>query len=181
MTNLVRLVTAFVVVTAAGVAAVAVGPSPGGPGEGRGTGDAAAAQIERTIDRPTKSALFAQADPVRFQVVDVYVDAGDKPLAAYQVSLAATAKNALLSGVEGGDHPAFNLPPYYDAKALIDETVIVAGLSTADELPRGRTRVARLHVQVTGPADPRYEAKLQVAAGPDGAALDAKVTVEASR
>ena len=85
----------------------------------------------------------------------------------------------MLSGLEGGEHPAYARPPYYDPKALIDETVIVAGLSTADDLPRGRTRVARLHVQVTGAGDPRYEAKLHAAAGPDGAALDAKVTVEA--
>lgn len=126
----------------------------------------------------SRRTVHARAAPVRFQTIDVYVDAGGKPLAAYQVSVRSAAKNALLSGLEGGDHPAFARPPYYDPKALIDETVIVAGLSTADDLPRGRTRVARLHVQVTGADDPRFEAKLHVAAGPDGAAVAATVTVE---
>ena len=129
----------------------------------------------------TPGTVLARADPVRFQTVDVYVDPGDKPLAAYQFSVTAAAKTALLAGLEGGDHPAFARPPYYDPKALIDEAVVVAALSTADDLPRGRTRVARLHVQVTGRDDPRYDAKLHVAAGPDGTPLHAKVTVDAGK
>src|SRR4051812_29732715 len=56
----------------------------------------------------------ATSPAVRFQTVDVYVDAGDKPLAAYQFTLHSGAKNALLSGLEGGEHAAFAKAPYYD-------------------------------------------------------------------
>ncbi|MDB5294751.1 MAG: hypothetical protein JWO31_734 [Phycisphaerales bacterium] len=117
-------------------------------------------------------AAAAAAGGIRFAAVDVFVDPGDRPLAAYQFTLRAVGGTALLVGLEGGDAPAFAAPPYYDPAALVGEQVVVAALSTADDLPRGRTRVARLHVQVTGPTDPRYEVALHVAAGPDGRALD---------
>lgn len=115
---------------------------------------------------------------VRFQTVDVYVDTGDMPLAAYQFSVHSATRSALLAGLEGGEHPAFAPPPYYDPQALIDEKVIVAAFSTADDLPKGRTRVARLHVQVTGEKDAEYVATLQTAAGADGSVIPAKLTVE---
>jgi hypothetical protein len=125
----------------------------------------------------------AQADPaadaMHFETVDVYVDAGETPLAAYQFSLRSAGKNALLSGLEGGEHAAFRPAPYYDAHALLDEQVIVAAFSTGADLPRGRSRVARLHVAVTGREPARYEAQLQTAAGSDGVRVDAKISVEA--
>lgn len=114
---------------------------------------------------------------VRFETLDLYVDTGDKPLAAYQISLHSATGNALLSGLEGGEHPAFAQPPYYDPKALIDEKVIVAAFTTADQVPQGRTRVARLHVQVSGDKNPEYIATLQTAAGPEGTTFPARVTV----
>jgi hypothetical protein len=114
-----------------------------------------------------------------FQTVDVFIDTGEKPLAAYQFSLRSLSGNALLSGIAGADHPAFAKPPYYDPKALIDERIVIAALSTDESLPSGRTRVARLTVQVSGGEDPRYELTLQAAAGPDGNPVPAKVTVEA--
>ncbi len=118
--------------------------------------------------------------PPHFQTVDIYIDTGEKPLAAYQFSLRSLSGNALLSGIAGADHPAFSKPPYYDPKALIDERVVIAALSTDESLPSGRTRVARLTVQVSGGEDPRYELTLQAAAGPDGNPVPAKVTVEAT-
>ncbi|QOV88909.1 hypothetical protein [Humisphaera borealis] len=128
--------------------------------------------------RPTLIAEVPVAVPVRFETVDVYIDAGDKPLAAYQFTLHSATKTALLAGLEGGEHPAFAQPPYYDPRALIDERVIVAAYSTAEELPQGRTRVARLHVQVTGDKNAEYVATLQTAAGADGSIIPAKLTVE---
>ena len=120
---------------------------------------------------------------VRFGYVDVYVDvdAGDKPLAAYQFELTATAGDVVLTGLEGGEHAAFRIAPYYDPAALhqAKSRVIVAAFNTGGDLPHGRTRVARLHLQITGPADPEWATKLQVAASSDGKSIDAKVTISA--
>ena len=58
-------------------------------------------------------ALAQQADPapVRFEAVDVYVDSGDEPLAAYQFELVDPTGASLIVGVEGGEHAAFAAPP----------------------------------------------------------------------
>ena len=121
------------------------------------------------------------APGVRFSHVDVYLDVGAKPLAAYQFELVPTAGEVLLTGLEGGEHAAFRDAPYYDPAALhqAKSRVIVAAFNTGGDLPHGKTRVARLHVQVTGPAEPAWATKLQVAASSDGKPIDAKLTVSA--
>jgi hypothetical protein len=121
------------------------------------------------------------AAAVRFGYLDVYVDPGAKPLAAYQVELTPTAGDVVLTGLEGGEHAAFRAAPYYDPAALhaARSRVIVAGFNTGADLPRGRTRVARLHLQITGSAEAAWATKLQVAASSDGKPIDAKVTVSA--
>jgi hypothetical protein len=121
------------------------------------------------------------APSVRFETVDVYVDSGDRPLAAYQFTVTSAAGTALLAALEGGEHPAFAPTPYYDPAALVAERVVVAAFSTGQDLPRGNTRVARLHVQVTGDVDATYEATLQVAAGPDGTRVPATLTIRVAR
>jgi hypothetical protein len=131
---------------------------------------------------PGRAADRAPAGPaVRFAYLDVYVDPGAKPLAAYQVELSPTAGNVVLTGLEGGEHAAFRAAPYYDPAALhqAKSRVIVAAFKTGNDLPEGRTRVARLHLQITGPAEPAWATKLQVAASSDGKPIDAKVTVSA--
>ena len=57
---------------------------------------------------------------VRFITVDVFIDSGDTPLAAYQIDLKATSDGGrvLLAGIEGGEHAAFATPAFYDARAL---------------------------------------------------------------
>jgi len=123
-----------------------------------------------------------QPDSVRFEAVDVFVDSGDKPLAAYQFELKARSGEVLLAGLEGGEHAAFKAAPYYDTTALLQNKVIVAAFSTAPELPHGRTRVARLMVQVTGPAEPAYDATLSVAGSTDGKPIaDAKLSIATER
>jgi len=117
-------------------------------------------------------------DSVRFEAVDVFVDSGDKPLAAYQFELKARSGEVLLAGLEGGEDAAFKAAPYYDTTALLQNKVIVAAFSTAPDLPHGRTRVARLMVQVTGPAEPAYDATLSVAGSTDGKPIpDAKLSI----
>ena len=101
---------------------------------------------------------------VRFATVDVSVDPKGQPLAAYQLEFVADAQRVKLVGVEGGDHAAYREPPYYDPAALSRHRVILAAFSTSSDLPRSATRVARLHLQITGNEKPAWEAKLMVAA-----------------
>ncbi|MGP1345928.1 MAG: hypothetical protein ACTS3F_04565 [Phycisphaerales bacterium] len=87
-----------------------------------------------------------------FQGVDLIVEPTDDGalLGAYQVQI-GLPRGVSLVGVEGGAHPAFADPPYYDPEALHAadvERVIVAGFSLDDELPGDATRVARLHFRI---------------------------------
>jgi hypothetical protein len=126
------------------------------------------------------SRASAPSPAVRFGHVDVFVETTGQPLAAYQVEITATAGDVALVGIEGGEHAAFKAPPYYDPKALGRKHIILGAFNTSTELPRGRTRVARLMVQITGAARPAYEAKVQVAAAPDGKPTAATVSVSDS-
>lgn len=116
-------------------------------------------------------------EKVRFEPVDVYVDSGTAPLAAYQFELKATAGRVAIVGLEGGEHPAFKEAPYYDPAALTKDRVVVAAFSTGHDLPHGRTRVARLHMQVTGEEKPVYAVRLVVAASADGKEIPASVSL----
>ena len=114
---------------------------------------------------------------VRFEAVDVAVDSGRTPLAAYQFEFTAPADRVTLVGVEGGESAAFAAAPYYDPAALMHDRVIVAAFSTGRDLPTGRTRVARLHLMITGEGEPDYGLKLQAAAGPDGHEIPATASL----
>ena len=92
-------------------------------------------------------ATFGQ-DEVRFRAIDVFVDAGDAALGAWQVEIKGGA-GALIVGVEGGDG-VFGKPPYYDPAALQGGRIVLASFTTAQGLKPGRIRVARLHMQETG-------------------------------
>jgi hypothetical protein len=119
---------------------------------------------------PQKSAT------VRFRPIDVYIDSGNESLAAYQFELTAKAGRVKIVGVEGGEHPAFANPPYYDPAALQHDCIIIAAFNTSKDLPKGETRVATLHVQIIGDIQPQYEIKLIVAANADGKEIPCKVT-----
>jgi hypothetical protein len=130
----------------------------------------------------TAAGQEAVADPAapsarpRFLTAEVVLDSGAQPLAAYQVEVTVTNTAARIVGIEGGSHPAFRTPPYYDPKALQGERIILAAFSTAAEgsLPKGRTRVATLHLRVAGDVGPQFRLQLAVAAGPDGKPLVCK-------
>lgn len=145
-----------------------------------GLGSFALAQVREP--RPPARQAPAAGD-VRFIAVDIFVDSGPRSLAAYQVEVAIAAAGgvARLVGVEGGEHPAFADPPYYDPIALHAahdlERIVVAALNTTAELPRGRFCAARLHVQIPAGAQPRIEARLVAAGGAEADRLEA--TVEA--
>lgn len=118
-------------------------------------------------------------ESVRFTYVDLYLDSGAADVAAWQLEFAAETGTVVLVGVEGGEHPAFAKPPVYDPKALAADgggRIIIANYSLDDVLPAGRTRVARLHLQVTGPS-PEFVTKLQAASDREGERIGCAVTV----
>jgi hypothetical protein len=129
--------------------------------------------------------LFAQRPAVeeprvRFCAVDVYVDATNMPLAAYQLEFAATNGIAKIVGIEGGEASAFREAPFYDPKAMQRERVIIAAFSTesTDHLPSGKTRVATIHLQISGAEAPAFEVKLKTAADSNGNKIAAGVSIE---
>lgn len=115
---------------------------------------------------------------VRFSPLHIYVDSGNQSLAAYQFELKATAGQIKIVGVEGGEHKAFNEAPYYDPAALAKDRIIIAAFNTGSELPKERTRIATIHLQIIGEVEPDYELKLIVAADEDGKEIPAKISYE---
>lgn len=117
---------------------------------------------------------------VRFDAIDVYVQTGDEPLAAYQLDLSAEKGDVTIVGIEGGESKVFAAPPYYDPAAIQNDRVIIAYFSTAaaDALPRGKVRIATIHVQIVGNVQPEYDATITVAATVDGEPIDAELILE---
>ena len=132
-----------------------------------------AAQV-RQGDRPASA---PSSPTVRFGHVDVFIQTTDALLAAYQCEIDATAGDVALVGIEGGEHPAFKVPPYYDPKALGRKRIILGAFNTGADLPRGKTRVARLMVQITGDERPTYAATVQAAASGDGKTIPATISL----
>jgi hypothetical protein len=118
-----------------------------------------------------RQARQANAAPVassRFSYVDVYLDAKAESLAAWQLEFTAEKGHATVVGIEGGEHPAFaKNPPYYDPAAMGQNRVILAAFSTDNDLPKGKARIARIHLMIEG-EPPKYAAKLVVAANSAG-------------
>ncbi len=115
---------------------------------------------------------------VRFAPLHIYLDSGDRSLAAYQFELKATAGQIEIVGVEGGKHEAFSEAPYYDPAALAQDRIIIAAFNTGRDLPAGRTRIATIHLQITGEAEPQYVLNLTVAGDADGEKISARLTCE---
>ena len=114
-----------------------------------------------------------------FTTIELWLDTCEKPLAAYQLELAATEGDVRIVGIEGAAPDSiFAEPPYYDPAAMQNERIIIADFSTAppEGLPVGRFRIATIHLQVVGDVEPAFETKLAVAADADGAAIEAQLT-----
>ena len=122
---------------------------------------------------------YSTAQPgVRFAPLHIFLDSGSSSLAAYQFELKATAGQIKIVGVEGGRHEAFKEAPYYDPAAPAKDRIIIAAFSTGGDLPTGRTRIATIHLQIIGDAEPGYELKLTVAGDADGKEIPAEITFE---
>ena len=115
---------------------------------------------------------------VRFAPLHIFLDSGNNSLAAYQFELKAAAGQIKIVGVEGGQHKAFKEAPYYDPAALANDRIIIAAFTTGRDLPTSRTRIATIHLQIAGDAEPQYELKLIVAADADGKEIPAEITFE---
>ncbi len=111
----------------------------------------------------------------RFGYVDLFVDSGEDTLGAYQLEFRPVGGGVKIVGIEGGEHEAFADAPYYDPRALKDgERVVIGAFSTDKDLPSGRTRVARVHVQIEI-ADPTFETTLQASADGGGTPLQSTI------
>ena len=120
----------------------------------------------------------ATRQKVRFAPLHIYLDSGNQALAAYQFELKTTAGQIEIVGVENGEHPAFDEPPYYDPAARAQDRIIIAAFSTDRDLPKGRTRITTIQLQIVGDAEPEYELELTVAGDANGNEIPAKITYE---
>ena len=105
-----------------------------------------------------------------FETIDIVIDTGGRPMAAYQFEVVCDAK---LLGVEKADFDP--RAPYHDPAALQGGRIVVAQYTLAEPAPSGKVRVAALHVQHDGKPD--YKAKIIVVAGPEGERMDATIEV----
>lgn len=112
-----------------------------------------------------------QRGDVRFSAMDLYIDSGKEPLAAWQVEISTTAK---VVGIEGGDG-VFASPPTYDPAALAGGRVVLAGLTLDEKPPSGRVLVARLHLQESGATV--YTPKLIATSGQGGKKIFATIEI----
>jgi hypothetical protein len=116
---------------------------------------------------------------VRFSYLDIYLDSHDQPLAAYEFELKATSGDAKFVGVAGGDDRGFQDPPYYDQQRMQYQKparIIIGAYSLADNLPKGKTRVARISVATEGDEKPAYAVRVIAAATLGGAEIPAEAT-----
>ena len=120
------------------------------------------------------------AGDVLFYPVDIYVDSGERPLAAWQIEVHYNDADISITGVEGGDYP-FTEPPYYDHPGMRSGRIILATFTTERKAPAGRLRVARLHLMEEGDGDGRFSIRLVLAAGPDGEPFEAEINAVRTR
>ncbi len=128
-----------------------------------------------------ESAARLAAD-ARFATIDVYVDSPE-PLAAWQFELSEATGAMAVVGVENGESAAFAGTPHYDLDAVAQgraERIIVADYSLGESatLPTGRTRIATVHVRLTGAQTPEFELQLIAAGNAAGQAIDAAAVLE---
>ncbi len=113
-----------------------------------------------------------------FRAIDMYVDSGDTPLAAYQIELSYDGERMKIVSLEGGATEGFKPAPHYDRKGLKGGRLIIAAFTSTDALAiAGRQRVARVHLMVEDGTDRLPSARLVTAARPGGVKIAATVTL----
>ena len=135
-----------------------------------------------SIRKPSIQIVEIEAPPtadngIRFEAVDVFIDSGNQALAAWQLELQSTQNAIEIVGIEGGQHAAFSQPAFYDPQAMNGNRVVLAAFSTAKDLPHGKTRVARIHIQCQGRNVTEYKTSLVVTADAEGEAIPASLSI----
>jgi hypothetical protein len=135
--------------------------------------------MKRTLFLLVISALFflpalAVAGDTFFYPVDIYIDTGEMPLAAWQFEVLYDGSDINIVGIEGGEEP-FAEAPYYDPAGLTEGRIVIAAFTTGNAPPRGRTRVARLHLMEEGDGEGGVRVRLIVTAGPGGETYEAEI------
>ena len=128
---------------------------------------------------PTAAGADSGGSP-RFVPVEIHLDS-PQPVAAWQFELRDRNGAMKVVGIERGGIPAFPDAPYYDREAVAAggaDRIIVADYTLADasRLPRGRMRLAILHLMLEGDAD--FELRLVTATRSDGQAIDASIALQ---
>lgn len=114
----------------------------------------------------------------RFQAVDVFVDSGGTPLAAYQVEAFYDPRRVQILGLEGGEREGFREAPHYDAAGMTGGRIIIAAFVDSDgKASAGRQRVARLHLRLADGAALLPVLKPMAAARPGGERMAIRVEV----
>ncbi len=117
---------------------------------------------------------------VVFRAVDVWMDSGEDALAAYQVEIAYDANRVKIVGLEGGQAETYRDAPFYDRRGFEGGRIIVAAFTTESNAPKGRARVARIHLAVEGGGGPELSANLMTAARPDGERIKPTIELKAT-
>lgn len=129
-------------------------------------------------EAPVSEQPAATITHVRFAPLDVYIDAGDAQLGAWQVELVPKpefAGHVSIVGIAGGDTP-YQDAPYFDERAIMNERVIIADFETDQAaLHTGKSRVAQVQLRIESEEDPDFDITLHTAARHDGAAIKASV------
>ncbi|HEV8291726.1 MAG TPA: hypothetical protein VGP94_07365 [Tepidisphaeraceae bacterium] len=129
--------------------------------------------LAAAVDQAPKSNAALAQTPSRFGTVDLFVDSAKQQLGAWQMEFKATAGQIEIVGIERGDNPNFHDPPYYDPAALKSNRIVVGAFNISNQLPVGKTRVARLHLHISGTQNPIYAVNLVVAGDRDGKPITA--------
>lgn len=113
-----------------------------------------------------------------FAAYDVRIDSGEAALGAYQVQVWSPEGGVKIVGIEGGDAAPYAVAPHYDPLAMEQDRVVIAAYSTlaGAELPKGKVRVARIHVRHEGEA-PTLRITLAAAANENGTRIQASAEV----
>ncbi|MEE9391471.1 MAG: hypothetical protein V3W41_03100 [Planctomycetota bacterium] len=125
----------------------------------------------------TTAAVSRAAARPEFRSYGLYLDTHDAGLGAWQVEVVDLAAKSRLVGIEGGEHRAFAQPAFYDPKALQGARIVLAAFAPDDELPRGKTRVATLHLRVDADAPPEFKLRLIAAVDALGNDIDAELEI----
>lgn len=125
---------------------------------------------------------MADESDIRFAAIDIYLHSTE-PVAAWQFELNDRHGLMKVVGVENGESAAYARVPYYDREAVRlgeADRIVVADYSLADvaKLPSGRTRIATIHLMLSGDDDADFNLLLITATTYDGLATDASISFE---